>query len=193
MIYIPQWLVDTARQHIDTMVQKIAEMSNKFNRQICKQYDNIVKKSSYQAENTRELVQLIEYVENLKVGEMLQLLVSTGDSLSLSFSRSLSPPSLSVCLSHSLPPPSVCLSVCPPTLSLFLSLSLYVCLSVSLSLSIMENLRVGEMLQLLVTTHGSFSHSLPGLPWLHICQLLVCWLDKFILFFPRTLPYYFLN
>ncbi|KAK3779700.1 hypothetical protein RRG08_013655 [Elysia crispata] len=69
-----QWLVDTARQLIGTMVQKIAEMSNKFNRQICKQYDNIVKKSSYQAENTRELVQLIDYVEGLKVGEMHSLL-----------------------------------------------------------------------------------------------------------------------
>ncbi|XP_059151071.1 dynein axonemal heavy chain 3-like [Physella acuta] len=70
---VNKWLVETARKHIDTMVKKITDMSSKFNRQICSQYDVIVKKSSYQAENTHELVQLQDYVENLKVGELLQL------------------------------------------------------------------------------------------------------------------------
>ena len=58
------------------MVKKIMETSDKFNRGICSQYDTIVKKSSYQAENTKELVDLIEYVESLKVGELLELKVS---------------------------------------------------------------------------------------------------------------------
>ena len=73
--WLLQWLIDTGRKYINTMVTKIAETSNKFNRQICLQYDNIVKRTSYQAENTRELVELIDYVERLKCGEMLQLLV----------------------------------------------------------------------------------------------------------------------
>ena len=58
------------------MVQKIMDTSDKFNRGICHQYDVIVKKSSYQAENTKELVDLIAYVESLRVGELLELKVS---------------------------------------------------------------------------------------------------------------------
>ncbi|XP_076448252.1 dynein axonemal heavy chain 3-like [Babylonia areolata] len=68
-----QWLITKARELINVMVTKIMETSDRFNRGICKQYDTIVKKSSYQAENTKELVDLITYVEELKVGEMLEL------------------------------------------------------------------------------------------------------------------------
>ena len=71
-----QWLIDKARELVDVMVKKIMETSDKFNRGICRQYDTIVKKSSCQAENTKELVDLIEYVESLKVGELLELKVS---------------------------------------------------------------------------------------------------------------------
>ncbi|KAL8620383.1 hypothetical protein ACOMHN_013008 [Nucella lapillus] len=53
------------------MVTTSRETPNCFNRGICKQYDTIVKKSSYQAENTKELVDLISYVEELKrLGEI---------------------------------------------------------------------------------------------------------------------------
>ncbi|KAK7495478.1 hypothetical protein BaRGS_00013176, partial [Batillaria attramentaria] len=71
--HLNQWLIDKARALVQVMVTKIMETSDKFNRGICGQYDGIVKKSSYQAENTRELVQLQDYVENLKVGELLEL------------------------------------------------------------------------------------------------------------------------
>lgn len=70
-----QWLIDTARKHINTVVTKVVDASIKFNRQICAQYDTIFKKSAHQAENTRELVQLQDYVENLRVGELIKLLV----------------------------------------------------------------------------------------------------------------------
>ncbi|KAK7101862.1 hypothetical protein V1264_020178 [Littorina saxatilis] len=71
--HLNQWLVDKARELINVMVKKIMETSDKFNRGICKQYDTIVKKSSYQAENTKELVDLIEYVETVKVEELYEL------------------------------------------------------------------------------------------------------------------------
>lgn len=50
-------------------------MSRDFNKGICRQYDTIVKRVAQQAENTEELVQMQNYVENLKVGELLQLKV----------------------------------------------------------------------------------------------------------------------
>lgn len=70
-----QWLVDKARDLNNLMVRKIMDTSDKFNRQICSQYDTIVKRSSYQAENTQELVKLQDYVEGLRVGELLELKV----------------------------------------------------------------------------------------------------------------------
>jgi dynein heavy chain len=59
------------------MVTNIANRSRNFNKGICKQYDTMVKKVAQQAENTEELVQMQNYVENLKVGELLQLKVGT--------------------------------------------------------------------------------------------------------------------
>lgn len=60
---------------IGIMVTNICNMSRDFNKGICKQYDTIVKRVAQQAENTEELVQMQNYVENLKVGELLQLKV----------------------------------------------------------------------------------------------------------------------
>lgn len=57
------------------MVTNICNMSRDFNKGICRQYDTIVKRVAQQAENTEELVQMQNYVENLKVGELLQLKV----------------------------------------------------------------------------------------------------------------------
>ncbi|XP_067685210.1 dynein axonemal heavy chain 3-like [Haliotis asinina] len=71
--HINKWLIDRARSLIDIMVNKIIATSLNFNRGICKQYDQIVKNSAQQATNTEELVRLIDYVENLKVGELLEL------------------------------------------------------------------------------------------------------------------------
>ena len=58
------------------MVTNICNTSRVFNQGICSQYKNIVKKLAEQAENTEALVNLQNYVENLKVGELLQLKVS---------------------------------------------------------------------------------------------------------------------
>ncbi|PVD24893.1 hypothetical protein C0Q70_15383 [Pomacea canaliculata] len=71
--HMNQWLIDKARDLNNIMVRKIMDTSDKFNRQICSQYDTIVKRSSYQAENTQELVKLQDYVEGLRVGELLEL------------------------------------------------------------------------------------------------------------------------
>ena len=70
-----QWLIDKARFLIHMLVQNIIDTSLKFNREICKQYDQIVKNSAMQAENTEELVKQTEYIENIKVGELYELKV----------------------------------------------------------------------------------------------------------------------
>ncbi|XP_065937642.1 dynein axonemal heavy chain 3 isoform X7 [Magallana gigas] len=71
--HINQWLIKRARYLIGIMVTNICNMSRDFNKGICRQYDTIVKRVAQQAENTEELVQMQNYVENLKVGELLQL------------------------------------------------------------------------------------------------------------------------
>ena len=59
------------------MVNNIVNHSRKFNRAICTQYDNIVRRVTAQSEKTEELVKQIDYVENLRVGELLELRVPT--------------------------------------------------------------------------------------------------------------------
>ncbi|XP_041348477.1 dynein heavy chain 3, axonemal-like isoform X2 [Gigantopelta aegis] len=68
-----QWLINKARALINMLVQNIINTSIKFNREICKEYDQIVKKAAQQAESTEELVKQTEYLENVKVGELYQL------------------------------------------------------------------------------------------------------------------------
>lgn len=55
------------------MVDKIMVTSEKFNRNICKQYDGVVKNITQQSERTDQLVAQMKYVEGLRAGE-LQLL-----------------------------------------------------------------------------------------------------------------------
>ena len=52
------------------------DTSQKFNRSICTQYDTIVKKITSQSETTDQLVRQQDYVERLRVGELLELNVS---------------------------------------------------------------------------------------------------------------------
>ena len=68
-------MIDRARHLVQRMVDKIIATSEKFNRSICKQYDNIVKKITIQSETTDQLVQQMKYVESLRAGELLQLKV----------------------------------------------------------------------------------------------------------------------
>ena len=69
-------MIDRARHLIQRMVNNIISVSEKFNRNICKQYDSIVKKITEQSETTDQLVKQMKYVESLRAGELLQLKVS---------------------------------------------------------------------------------------------------------------------
>ena len=71
-------MIDRSRHLVQRMVDSIIATSEKFNRNICKQYDNIVKKITEQSESTDELVKQMKYVESLRAGELLQLKVSLG-------------------------------------------------------------------------------------------------------------------
>ena len=57
------------------MINNIARISRKFNKAICNQYDGIVKKITAQSETTEELVKQTKYVEDLGVGELMDLRV----------------------------------------------------------------------------------------------------------------------
>ena len=68
-------MIQRARDLSLVMVNNIVNHSRKFNRAICTQYDNIVRRITVQSEKTEELVKQIDYVENLRVGELLELRV----------------------------------------------------------------------------------------------------------------------
>ncbi|KAL4226016.1 hypothetical protein ACF0H5_014003 [Mactra antiquata] len=71
--YLNQWMIDRARHLVKRMVDTIMATSEKFNRNICKQYDGIVKNITKQSEKTDQLVAQMKYVESLRAGELLQL------------------------------------------------------------------------------------------------------------------------
>ena len=75
-IHLLQWLISRARTLADVMTSNIINVSRKFNRGICTQYDNIVRKITAQSETTEDLVKQSDYVERLHVGELLELRVS---------------------------------------------------------------------------------------------------------------------
>ena len=68
-------MIQRARDLSLVMVNNIVNHSRKFNRAICTQYDSIVRRITAQSEKTEELVKQIDYVENLRVGELLELRV----------------------------------------------------------------------------------------------------------------------
>ena len=70
-------MIQRARDLSLVMVNNIVNHSRKFNRAICTQYDNIVRRITAQSKRTEELVKQIDYVENLRVGELLELRVPT--------------------------------------------------------------------------------------------------------------------
>ena len=72
-----QWLIERSRALADKMVANIARISRKFNKAICVQFDGIVKKITAQSETTEELVKQTKYVEDLRVGELMELRVHT--------------------------------------------------------------------------------------------------------------------
>ncbi|XP_030856161.1 dynein heavy chain 3, axonemal-like [Strongylocentrotus purpuratus] len=70
---INRWLILRSRDLADIMISKIVNTSRVFNRGICGQYDQIVRKITSQSETTHQLVKLQEYVDRLTTGELLQL------------------------------------------------------------------------------------------------------------------------
>ncbi|XP_023932407.1 dynein heavy chain 3, axonemal [Lingula anatina] len=70
---INQWLIQRARNLADIMITNVMNISRKFNRSIVTQYETIMRRITTQAETTEELVSLIDYVERLRVGQLLEL------------------------------------------------------------------------------------------------------------------------
>lgn len=75
VFYSLQYLVERANELVKVLVDDAARRSRLFNRAICTRYDNIVRHVTTQAENTRQLVELQDYIEKLHVGELLLLQV----------------------------------------------------------------------------------------------------------------------
>ena len=57
------------------LIDNIMNLSRKFNRGVCAEYDNIVRNITAQSETTEQLVKQQEYVDNLPVRELLTLKV----------------------------------------------------------------------------------------------------------------------
>ncbi|XP_033642613.1 dynein heavy chain 3, axonemal-like [Asterias rubens] len=70
---INSWLIARAEDLANIMINKIVSMSRKFNREICSQYDGIVRKITSQSQSTDQLVALQDYTDGLRVGELLHL------------------------------------------------------------------------------------------------------------------------
>ena len=74
-------MIARAEDLANIMINKIVSMSRKFNREICSQYDGIVRKITSQSQSTDQLVALQDYTDGLRVGELLHLKVGREDPL----------------------------------------------------------------------------------------------------------------
>lgn len=61
-----QWMIDCTRQLANIIINKVATMSEKFNRKNCRQYDAIVTEITSAAVLTFVLVELQDYVDVLQ-------------------------------------------------------------------------------------------------------------------------------
>lgn len=61
-----QWMIDCTRQLANIIINKVATMSEKFNRKKCRQYDAIVTEITSAAVSTFVLVELQDYVDVLR-------------------------------------------------------------------------------------------------------------------------------
>lgn len=61
-----QWMIDCTRQLANIIINKVATMSEKFNRKKCQQYDAIVTEITSTAVSTFVLVELQDYVDVLR-------------------------------------------------------------------------------------------------------------------------------
>ncbi|KAM4676017.1 dynein axonemal heavy chain 3-like [Discoglossus pictus] len=70
---INQRMIDHTRQLTNIIINKVATTSEKFNRKICQQYDGIVTKITAIAASTFALVDLQNYVDQLRSVELLEI------------------------------------------------------------------------------------------------------------------------
>ncbi|KAG8578269.1 hypothetical protein GDO81_010439 [Engystomops pustulosus] len=70
---INQWMIDRTRQLTNIIINKVATTSEKFNRNICQQYDGIVTKISAIAESTSALVDIQDYIRKLRTVELMEI------------------------------------------------------------------------------------------------------------------------
>ncbi|XP_043943753.1 dynein axonemal heavy chain 3-like [Protopterus annectens] len=70
---ITQCMMDRSRQLANIIINKVATVSEKFNRNICKMYDAIVTRITSILESTSALVQLQNYVDKLRSGELIKI------------------------------------------------------------------------------------------------------------------------
>uniref|UniRef100_H3ANA7 AAA+ ATPase domain-containing protein n=1 Tax=Latimeria chalumnae TaxID=7897 RepID=H3ANA7_LATCH len=70
---INQWMIDRTHQLANIIINKVVTASEKFNRKICEQYDGIVTKITSIAESTSALVDLQNYADKLRSGELVEL------------------------------------------------------------------------------------------------------------------------
>uniref|UniRef100_A0A8C5PIE1 AAA+ ATPase domain-containing protein n=1 Tax=Leptobrachium leishanense TaxID=445787 RepID=A0A8C5PIE1_9ANUR len=70
---INQLMIDHTRQLTNIIINKVGTMSEKFNRKICQQYDDIVTKITAIAASTFALVELQNYVDRLRSVELLEI------------------------------------------------------------------------------------------------------------------------
>ncbi len=82
-----QYLLQRARALSLRMVENVVALSRTFNRGICDHFERIVRSITSQSVRTDDLVRQIEYVENLRVTELLELRVSTNAHMGLLFAE----------------------------------------------------------------------------------------------------------
>ena len=71
-----QFLVKRVSDLASIMLTRLTRKSFQFNRSICHQYDEIVNRITSPAKTTEELVDLENYIDNLRTGPLLQLKAS---------------------------------------------------------------------------------------------------------------------
>ena len=63
---------------VNIMLTRLTKRSYQFNRSICHQYDQIVNRITSPTKTTEELVELEDYIDNLRTGPLLKLKVRQG-------------------------------------------------------------------------------------------------------------------
>eukprot|EP00794_Sanderia_malayensis_P006878 gene6878-7653_t len=71
--YIKKFLVDRANMFANKILNQVIDSSFQLNKQICNQYEDIVTKINSQTQDTDELVELTNFIDNLRFGPLMLL------------------------------------------------------------------------------------------------------------------------